>query len=122
MISRGPEAESKLATGTPAAIASWTTSGKPSVREVSAATEALAHSAFMSATPPGSSTRSHSPHLRISRTRSARSGPVPQIRSRHSGTWSAIAANAATSSENCFSSTSRPAVRISGLSSRERGW
>ena len=52
---------------------------------------------------------------------SARSGPVPQIRSRHSGIWSAISANAATSSGNCFSCTSRPAVRISGLSSRDRG-
>ena len=122
MISRGPEAQSKLATGSPAAIASWTTSGKPSVREVSAATDAFAHSAAMSVTAPGSSTRSLSPRFRISRARRFCSGPVPQIRSRQSGTWSAISANAATSSSNCFSDTSRPAVRISGLSSWDRGW
>ena len=86
MISRGPDGESKLATGTPAAIASCTTSGNPSVRDVSTATDAFAHSAAMSETPPGSSTRSQSPHLRISRTSPARSRPVPQIRSRQSGT------------------------------------
>ena len=43
------------------------------------------------------------------------------IRSRHSGIWSAISANAATSLGSCRSGTSRPADMISGRSSRDRG-
>ena len=71
-ISRGPEAQSKLTHGTPAAIASCMPSGKPSAREVSAQMLARAHSLAMSVVLPGSSTRSHSPRLRVSRTRCGR--------------------------------------------------
>ena len=58
MTSRTPEGQSKAATGTPAAMASCTTSGRPSLREVRAEMLALAHSTGMFVDCPGSSTRS----------------------------------------------------------------
>ena len=73
---------------------------------------ALAHSAAMSVVLPGSSTRSHSPRLRVSRTRCGRWWPCPRIRSRQPGSWSATSPNACTSLVNCFSITSRPAATI----------
>ena len=82
---------------------------------------ALAHSARMSVTEPGSSTRSKRPRLRVSRTRCGRWCPTPRIRSRQSGSWSATSAKAATSLVNCFSITSRPAVTMTLPSSSERG-
>ena len=74
-ISRGPDAQSKLTHGTPAAIASCSPSGNPSAREVSAQMLALAHSPAMSLVLPGSSTRSQRPRLRVSRTRCGRWWP-----------------------------------------------
>ena len=52
---------------------------------------------------------------------SCRLGPVPKIRSLQVGSWSATWAKASMRRLCCFSLTSRPAVRISGWSSRERG-
>ena len=93
-ISRGPEAQSKVTQGTPAAIASCSPSGNPSAREVSAQMLARPHSLGMSVVLPGSSTRSQSPRLRVSRTRCGRWWPWPRIRSRQPGSWSATSAKA----------------------------
>ena len=120
-ISRGPEAQSKVTHGTPAAIASCSPSGNPSARDVSAQMLARPHSLGMSVVLPGSSTRSQSPRLRVSRTRCGRWWPWPRIRSRQPGSWSATSAKACTSLVNCFSITSRPAATIVRESSSERG-
>jgi hypothetical protein len=120
-ISRGPDAQSKLTHGTPAAIASCSPRGKPSARDVSAQMLALAHSLGMSVVLPGSSTRSHSPCLRISRTRWGLWWPWPRIRSRQPGSRPATSAKAWTSLVNCFSITSRPAATMVRESSSDGG-
>ena len=103
-------------------MASWATSGKPSVFEESAQIAAPAHSGAMSSTAPGSSIRSASPTLAACATSSGRSGPSPRMRSRQSRSSSATCSKARTRWMNCFSGTIRPAVTIVLDVRSERGW
>ena len=82
---------------------------------------ARAHSLVRSAVGPGHSTRSQSPSCRDIDMMSNRAWPWPKIRTRHSGIRWATMPNAEIRWVHCFSVASRPAVRITGSVSGERG-
>ena len=111
--SAGPESQRVATQAAPHDIASSNTFGKPSYREGSAKIADAPRAVAGLAMRPGNATRSFSASSEMSDSRRTRSGPSPNIVSRHSGKSSATMANARSSRSNPFCGTSRPIAVIS---------
>src|SRR6476660_4337616 len=95
IMSAGPVGQSKLTTGSPTAMASRTTMGNPSARELSTKMAASAISSASRSVWPMSITRPLRRWATIRPFNSALSRPAPKMRSRQSGYCSETPAKAA---------------------------
>ena len=102
MMSRGPETQSTLTTGSPTPIASSSTIGKPSWRELSTYSEARDISSCSLRVKPSRPALSAMPSSSIWRWRLSRSPPEPKIFSRQSGWSLTTSAQAGSSRSNPF--------------------